>query len=445
MSTPLTQSTLVNDLLTQSYEGLSVREAYLYACERAAVKPNTGVLHYLPIDPLGPAATSTSALSIVEIDLSMTFIGPGGAVPLAVVVLLSPRLQTLPLPNTGLDNDAMSALADAVRGHPSLRVLDIRHNKDVSTPAVFHLCRALLRNHSLHIVLYEGCSISVKHAMKFETYLSHNYMEWSKRTDTTQDPSAKHDMSRSLRLDGARTYTVQNSSATVPVRFAELHTAARVPPVTMPTGNPDHPLLPKLTGDELRWIHQQFKAEDTDAIGRITSIAATRAVGKVVRAPLRCTEVSTETVMVPPSEKVQATFTAIDADVDGYITKAEFVTFCRNILMFEAALSHAEAVESIFSLHDTNSRFTAVADLFRLCFEKQSLVTARMFDKEGKYLLEYFSALACTSADGARENLASSVPVNDWLEAYVLTAILHDVELRNAVIYHKVPFAVPLP
>lgn len=131
--------------LQGEHHSFSPREAYVQLCERFKCKPIGAVANML--------SHTTGAWDAVEVvDLSRTYVGHKGAVPIIELCKCLSSLRRVNLSDNYLTNDATWNLAYMAMYHPTLREIELRGNSFISWSGAMCLMQALLRNARLTYV-----------------------------------------------------------------------------------------------------------------------------------------------------------------------------------------------------------------------------------------------------------------------------------------------------
>ena len=97
------------------------RDAYTTLCKRGGLHVITAVEAMLP--------AGSGAWEVTELDLSRTYVGHRGVVPVMELCKLLHKLTTLNLSNNYLNNKSVYWVCKAAAFHPSLQSIDLSHNE----------------------------------------------------------------------------------------------------------------------------------------------------------------------------------------------------------------------------------------------------------------------------------------------------------------------------
>jgi Ca2+-binding EF-hand superfamily protein len=124
--------------LQRSFTGMSARDVYTLLCKRCGCRAVGSVLSLLPEKP-------GEWFTVDELDLSRTYIGPRGAVPLMEVCKLLPALKYLNLNQNYLSNRSIYHVCKVALYHPTLSRLELGGN-DISWTAGMSILELVTRN-----------------------------------------------------------------------------------------------------------------------------------------------------------------------------------------------------------------------------------------------------------------------------------------------------------
>jgi hypothetical protein len=97
------------------------RDAYTTLCKRGGLHVITAVEKMLP--------AGSGAWEVTDLDLSRTYVGHRGVVPIMELCKLLHKLTTLNLSNNYLNNKSVYWICKAAAFHPSLQSIDLSHNE----------------------------------------------------------------------------------------------------------------------------------------------------------------------------------------------------------------------------------------------------------------------------------------------------------------------------
>jgi Ca2+-binding EF-hand superfamily protein len=123
--------------LQQQFFGLSARDVYALLCKRSGCDPVSAVTSLLP-DKSGVWDTT-------ELDLSRSYVGHRGVVPLTELCKLLHKLQTLNLSNNFLTNKSVWHVCKMATFHPTLSKINLSRN-DISWTAGMCVLELVSRN-----------------------------------------------------------------------------------------------------------------------------------------------------------------------------------------------------------------------------------------------------------------------------------------------------------
>jgi Ca2+-binding EF-hand superfamily protein len=126
--------------LQQQFFGMSARDVYALLCKRSGCEPVSAVTMLLP-DKSGVWDTT-------ELDLSKSYIGHRGVVPLMELCKLLHKLTDLNLSNNFLTNKSVWHVCKMATFHPTLRSVDVSRN-DITWTAGMCILELVMRNPSV--------------------------------------------------------------------------------------------------------------------------------------------------------------------------------------------------------------------------------------------------------------------------------------------------------
>lgn len=129
--------------LQQQFFGMSARDVYALLCKRSGCEPVSSVLHMLP--------DKSGVWDTVELDLSRTYIGHRGVVPLTELCKLLHKLKSLNLSNNFLTNKSVWHVCKMATFHPSIASIDLSRN-DVSWTAGMCVLELVMRNPAVQTI-----------------------------------------------------------------------------------------------------------------------------------------------------------------------------------------------------------------------------------------------------------------------------------------------------
>lgn len=139
--------------LQQQFFGMSARDVYALLCKRSGCEPITAVSKLLP--------EKSAVWDTEELDLSRTYVGHRGVVPLTELCKLLHRLTTINLSNNYLTNKSVWHVCKMATFHPSLRTVDLSKN-DVSWTAGMCVLELAVRNPAISTVNLDDTLIKPK-------------------------------------------------------------------------------------------------------------------------------------------------------------------------------------------------------------------------------------------------------------------------------------------
>lgn len=125
--------------LQAEYQCYSPREAYIQLCGQMDCRPSRAVAAMLPAEP-------GSWDRVQYIDLSRSYVGPKGVLPVVELCKRLPSLRRLSLAANYLQNDCLWYVAQLALYHPSLAEIDLSDNEFVSWSGAMCLATAVVQN-----------------------------------------------------------------------------------------------------------------------------------------------------------------------------------------------------------------------------------------------------------------------------------------------------------
>ncbi|KAG5479941.1 hypothetical protein LSCM1_06359 [Leishmania martiniquensis] len=138
--------------LQAEFAGCSLREAYKAICRRLRVSPLSSASVMFPDGADAWAAVTT-------LDLSRTYVGSKGAMPVIEMCRRLPRLRSLVLSDNYLSNEAVWRLVQTALFHPSLERIDLSANKHISWSGAMCLVELVLRNSRIIYIGLQGSTV----------------------------------------------------------------------------------------------------------------------------------------------------------------------------------------------------------------------------------------------------------------------------------------------
>lgn len=130
----------------------SPREMYVALCRKCDCKHSDFVASTFPEKP-------NSWAVVEQIDLSKTYVGPKGLLPIIELCKLLPNLKALNVSDNYLTNETVWHLCKMALYHPSLRALDLSRNA-ISWTAAMSLTELVTQNDQIQRVILAGTAMT---------------------------------------------------------------------------------------------------------------------------------------------------------------------------------------------------------------------------------------------------------------------------------------------
>jgi hypothetical protein len=135
-------------LTAEEREGLSLHDIYRAACQKAGLKPNSGLIRLLPKEP---------GRNVSTLNLDLNYIGNRGFLPLLEVLRCNRGLTLLNLKDNNLENAEIRALCDVLlnASGEELCALDLSNNP-ISLPGAHSILELVQRRRTLTTLTLRG-------------------------------------------------------------------------------------------------------------------------------------------------------------------------------------------------------------------------------------------------------------------------------------------------
>lgn len=148
--TPAGQPYSCSELLVK-YSTTNPRDMYTALCKKCGCKPISAVASRFP-DKVG----TWNQLDVI--DVSKTYVGPKGIIPLIEICKLLPNVETLIFRDNYLNNEAIWYLSKMVMFHPSIKTLDLSRNA-ISWTSAMCLVELVTKNIQVGSVILSDTAI----------------------------------------------------------------------------------------------------------------------------------------------------------------------------------------------------------------------------------------------------------------------------------------------
>ena len=127
--------------LQRAFAGMSARDVYTLLCKRCGCKAISSIIAVLPEKP-------GDWTSVTELDLSRTYIGPRGVIPLLELCKLFAGLTSINLSSNYLNNQSVWHVTKALIYHPAVQRIDLSGN-EISWTAAMCVLELVTRNSNI--------------------------------------------------------------------------------------------------------------------------------------------------------------------------------------------------------------------------------------------------------------------------------------------------------